>query len=789
MHKKKSKRVLPTWISYCIFFSILLFCALASSAAASRIARSRFLDVQAENTLSSVRASLESADTALTDAVDSALLMNTHALDRRQFDIETLPAALRSYTIYTTLRNAAGVAPYIQYVTLIDSSRNLAYDSMANVQDTNDYFDADAPALAARNRDTGEPPIDTLGVYFRQINLLYRKSTATSAPWNRWSCMTVLLSRKDGWHIFTNVNLNALWKSLSDTASEGSLAPFAPRFFLVCGNGSVISSYENASAEEIACAQTLGELSYDSRGYAVWDNGERYRVVRIVNSSYDLTYYALVSDAAIAAATSDALASLQVAQIGLFSAFTAIFALLLLCFMRPIAYLLQETLGQARPTHSAVFSVNEMLETVATRSKKLMHEEETARPFYMANLLSGLMTDRELAADPALFSSCLDSLAQYGVKFPENGVWRCALLSLSGDTVETADSGARGRYIVQRLDALLTADAHSGASRCGFAVELAQGRFGAALCTDSEDTLADIMRAALREITAPLGVPASAAVGRRVDGLSRLRKSYETASDALSYRCSFDADEVIEADRLHIRRGILEEFWQQTEDGLLRSIWAGRVESAQETLTAFFGFIAENRYSIYFRETADVTIALGRVVLAAALESKSARRDGETSCDGIFSELFRMLSSHAPRPELMDCCLRLVADAACSFRVSPEAAGSAKKRHELTVSRICAYIDENYASELSLGTLSSAFGYNASYLSTMFRETTGVGFPQYLENRRLEEAARLLRTGNLRVSQIAEQVGYRSVTYFTTAFRKKYGISPDKYRSVSDTCV
>ena len=73
----------------------------------------------------------------------------------------------------------------------------------------------------------------------------------------------------------------------------------------MCGNGSVISSYENASAEEIACAQTLGELSYDSRGYAVWDNGERCRVVRIVNSSYDLTYYALVSDAAIAAATSD----------------------------------------------------------------------------------------------------------------------------------------------------------------------------------------------------------------------------------------------------------------------------------------------------------------------------------------------------------------------------------------------------------------------------------------------------------------------------------------------------
>ncbi len=787
--RAKTKRVIPTWLSYCIIFTVLLLCAFAASAVASRIARNRFQEVQAENTLSAVRAALERVDASLSESLENALLMNIYALDNSIYKDERLPKELRSYTIFTTLRNSAGVSPYIQYITLVDSSKNLLYDSMANTLAPEEYFDQDTLSLIERNRDTLTPPLDTLGVYYRKIPRVYQTRSHPGKPC--WSCLTVVLSRKDGWHLLINVNLNALWHALSEMSAKGQLAPVSPRYLLLGGNGSVVSSYGDASAEEIAAAQSLGALPFDENGRAVRETGDRSYVVRVYNELYNLTYYALISESAIANATADAQASLQSAHLALFALFTAIFAVLLLFFMRPIAKLLRETLSQDKNPSSApplsarssVFSVNEMLETVARRSGELIREGENARPFYLANLLSGLMTDRELSADTALFSSYLGSLEQYGVRLAADGMWQCALLSLSDETTEADTTKARSRYIAQRLDALLAGENTCAppVSRIGFAVELNSGRLGVALRIRSEDELIQKMDGAAREIVSGLGYKASCAIGRRVDGLARLRESYETAEDALSYCPSFDEGEMIDAERLHIRRGLLEEYWQNTEDSLLRSIWSGDVEGAQKTLAAFFSFVEENRYAIYFREMADVTITLGRVVLAAAAESKSDHSADSSPGESSFYDLFRQIPVSS-RPKLKDCCLRLVTDAACRFHISPEASGKTKIRHELTVGRMLAYIDENYASELSLGVLAASFGYNTTYLSTMFKEVTGIGFSQYLENRRLDEAAKLLRNTSLWVSQISTAVGYRSVTYFSTAFRKKYRMSPDKYR-------
>jgi len=62
---------------------------------------------------------------------------------------------------------------------------------------------------------------------------------------------------------------------------------------------------------------------------------------------------------------------------------------------------------------------------------------------------------------------------------------------------------------------------------------------------------------------------------------------------------------------------------------------------------------------------------------------------------------------------------------------------------------------------------------------------TGVGMEKYLQNLRLDEARRLLKTGNLPVSQVARACGFKSGSYFIRLFRKKTGLSPQKYRRKS----
>lgn len=93
------------------------------------------------------------------------------------------------------------------------------------------------------------------------------------------------------------------------------------------------------------------------------------------------------------------------------------------------------------------------------------------------------------------------------------------------------------------------------------------------------------------------------------------------------------------------------------------------------------------------------------------------------------------------------------------------------------------YMEENYAEPLALSDVSSHVGLSAEYLSRLFRDETGVKFVVYLNNLRLKHALRLLETTNLKVYEVAEQVGYSNLSYFSTVFKKNFGQNPFDYKN------
>ena len=68
-------------------------------------------------------------------------------------------------------------------------------------------------------------------------------------------------------------------------------------------------------------------------------------------------------------------------------------------------------------------------------------------------------------------------------------------------------------------------------------------------------------------------------------------------------------------------------------------------------------------------------------------------------------------------------------------------------------------------------------------VSRLFKEGTGSGFKEYVINKRLERAMELLTTTDTPVGEIARSVGFENSTYFSTAFKKHYGISPTQLRN------
>lgn len=94
------------------------------------------------------------------------------------------------------------------------------------------------------------------------------------------------------------------------------------------------------------------------------------------------------------------------------------------------------------------------------------------------------------------------------------------------------------------------------------------------------------------------------------------------------------------------------------------------------------------------------------------------------------------------------------------------------------------FIQQHYQESLRLEDVSNAVGFNATYFSAMFKKETGQNFMDYLTELRMNKAKELLCGDECSVQDVAEQVGYRDLKYFSRLFKKTTGISPSDYKKL-----
>ena len=98
------------------------------------------------------------------------------------------------------------------------------------------------------------------------------------------------------------------------------------------------------------------------------------------------------------------------------------------------------------------------------------------------------------------------------------------------------------------------------------------------------------------------------------------------------------------------------------------------------------------------------------------------------------------------------------------------------------VARAKQFITEHQTEELSLEQVANAVHTSKFYFCKMFKKATGINFTDYLSRVRTERAKNLLLNPNLRVSEIAYEVGFQSLTHFNRVFKRILGRSPTDYR-------
>jgi AraC-like DNA-binding protein/ligand-binding sensor protein len=91
-------------------------------------------------------------------------------------------------------------------------------------------------------------------------------------------------------------------------------------------------------------------------------------------------------------------------------------------------------------------------------------------------------------------------------------------------------------------------------------------------------------------------------------------------------------------------------------------------------------------------------------------------------------------------------------------------------------------IEKHQGEEISLGAVAKEVHVSSFHLCKLFRKSTGVTFTEYVSRTRTEKAKNLLLNPQLRISEIAYEVGFQSLTHFNRIFRKLVGESPTRYR-------
>lgn len=92
------------------------------------------------------------------------------------------------------------------------------------------------------------------------------------------------------------------------------------------------------------------------------------------------------------------------------------------------------------------------------------------------------------------------------------------------------------------------------------------------------------------------------------------------------------------------------------------------------------------------------------------------------------------------------------------------------------------YVNENYQSKLTIEELSEYMKLNPSYFCRMFKAATGVTFTEYLNAVRIQKSERMLRKSTRSITEISNEVGFATVTYYNRIFKKYMKCTPSVYR-------
>jgi len=204
------------------------------------------------------------------------------------------------------------------------------------------------------------------------------------------------------------------------------------------------------------------------------------------------------------------------------------------------------------------------------------------------------------------------------------------------------------------------------------------------------------------------------------------------------------------------------------------------------TVTCPFG-LTETAVPVRLGQETIGYLRIGQVLRHMAVKSDATKVSRELARNGVrFTNDLRKAWEKNPLipPEKYNAIVRLLTFFAEQLSALSNQLVTEKNNAEPPlVMKAREYIDKHKTEELSLANVAKAAGASVFHFCKLFHKSTGLKFTDYVARVRLEDARTRLLNPNLRISEIAYDVGFQSLTQFNRTFKRVFGQSPSEFRA------
>ncbi|WP_026890834.1 response regulator [Lacrimispora aerotolerans] len=283
--------------------------------------------------------------------------------------------------------------------------------------------------------------------------------------------------------------------------------------------------------------------------------------------------------------------------------------------------------------------------------------------------------------------------------------------------------------------------------------------------------LTDVLGDICKETKRILKVPVTIGIGHSCEDISGIPKAYQSAVDALGYKAiAGNGSTIYINDMEPVGSGKLE-FDSLTEGELISAIKFGPEEKIESSVKNIMEKMKTAK--VHFRQQQVYMIGIFNSIIQMMQQYDLALEDimGE--------ELESMV--------LFDKLKKIEEFGQWLLRIAGKLNHLINQERDMTTRQVIQeakqYILDNYQNpDLSVEMICRHLHMSPAYFSTVFKKETGQAYIAYLTDVRLNKAVELLNKTDDKTYIIASKVGYQEQNYFSYVFKKKFGVSPTRYR-------